>query len=71
MKRLAGLVSASARPDEDSMGDGGSNVSVNPGTFVILSVAGEKDRAGGWEAPAPRPRDDDKIGFVPSTGVFV
>jgi len=69
MRRLAGLVNAIAKFDGDSVGDDGSNVSVNPDTFVILASAfGEKDRVGGWEAPVPLP-GDDKIEFVPSTGI--
>lgn len=72
IRRLAGLVNAIARFDEDSVGDDGSNVSVNPDAFVIhASAAREKDCAGGWEAPVPLPRDDDKIEFVPSTCVSV
>jgi len=69
MRRLAGFVNAIARFDGDNVGDDGSNVSVNPDTFVILaSAVCEKDRAGGWETLVPFPRDD-KIEFVPSTGV--
>jgi len=71
MKRLAGFVSAIAKFDGDNGGDDGSNVSVNPDTFVILASADdEKDRVGGWEAPVPLPRDD-KIVCVPSTGISV
>ena len=69
MRRLAGLATAIAKFDGDNGGDEGSNVSVNPDTFVILaSAVGEKDRVGGWEAPVPLPRDD-KIVFAPSTGI--
>lgn len=69
MRRLAGLANATARFDGDNVGDEGSNVSVNPDTFVILSSAAcEMDRAGGWGTPVPLLRDD-KIEFVPSTGV--
>lgn len=72
IKRLAGLVNAIARFDEDNVGDDGSNVSVNPDTFVIRVLGPrERDRAGGWETPAPLPRIDDEIEFVPSTGVSV
>jgi len=71
MRRLAGLVNAITKFDGDNVGDEGSNVSVNPDTFVILASAfGEKDRVAEWEAPVPLPRDD-KIEFVPSTGVVV
>lgn len=71
IRRLAGLVSAIAKFDEDDVGDEGSNVSANPDSFVIRALGlREGDLVGGLEAPAPLPRND-KIEFVPSTGVPV
>lgn len=72
MRRFAGLVNAIARFDDDNVGDEGSNVSVNPDTFVIPALGvRERDRVGGLEAPGVLPRGDDKIKFVPSTGMSV
>lgn len=72
MRKLAGFVKAIARLDADNGGDEGSNVSVSPDAFAIhASAAREEDRKGGCEAPANFPRGDDRIEFVPSTGVIV
>lgn len=72
MRRLAGFANAIAKLDGDSGGDDGSNVSVSPDAFAIhASAAREEGRAGRREAPATLPRGDDRIEFVPSTGVTV